>query len=307
MEVVGLAGELGPVLAAGDGQLAGCVNHGEVIGLEGVDGADAAALGGLDVTGARAPADEGVADVLTQERDVVLIVDLVADHRDPHVVVCGVAQVLFVDADAAQGRLAYQERVVEASEHAGGEGLCPGHHVDDDELVEAVHEVVEQEFDRPDLRVVAGDAEVVFSESAGGGEADALVVGEERVEHRVRLPHGQQARARTGRGGLEHELGIRDERVGPAQVLLDVAEVLPEDRSHGGGLGVEAERGGQVLVDVGVDGHDWVAERGRTAHEQRGHRGLARTAFTDKCDFHAFFLSGDKGDNVPPPDQYRCL
>ena len=52
VEVVGLAGEFGPVLAAVDGAFAGGVEDGEVLGFERVDGADAAAFGGLDVPGA---------------------------------------------------------------------------------------------------------------------------------------------------------------------------------------------------------------------------------------------------------------
>src|SRR5690606_14202722 len=79
VELVGLAGELAPVLAGGDGPFAGGVDHGEVLGLEGVDGSDGAAFGGLDVPRSRAPAQERVADVRAQERDVLGVVDLVAD------------------------------------------------------------------------------------------------------------------------------------------------------------------------------------------------------------------------------------
>lgn len=300
VEVVGLARELGQVLAAGDGPLAGDIEHGEVLGFERVDGVDVAAFGGFDVSGAPAPADEGVADMFAEERNVVCVVDLIADDGDVDVVVLGIADVLLVDADAAQRWFAHQEGVVEAGEHAGGEGLGPGDHVDHDEFVGRVHEVVKQQLDRADLRVVAGDAEVILHEAAGGGEADALVLGEECVEHRIRLPHREQARARAGRRGLEHELGGRDERVGPAQVVLDVTEVLTEDGSHGGGFGVEAERGRQVLVDVGVDRHDRVAERCGAPGEQRRHCGFATAAFADECEFHACFLSGSESNELLP-------
>lgn len=49
VEVVGLACELDPVLAAGDGPLAGGVEDGEVGLFEILDRSDAAAFGGLDV------------------------------------------------------------------------------------------------------------------------------------------------------------------------------------------------------------------------------------------------------------------
>ena len=224
--------------------------------------------------------------MLTQECYVVLVVDLVADHRDRHVIVLGVADVLLVDAHRAQGRFAHQEGMVKAGEHAGGESLGTGHHVDYDELVAAVHEVVEQQLDCANLRVVAGNAEVVVIEPAGGGEADAVVLGEERVEDRVRLPHREQARARAGRGGLEHELGGRDERVGSAQVVLDVAQVLTEDGAYRGGFGVDSECGGQVPVDISIDRHHGMAERGRTPGKQRGHCGLSATALANECEFH---------------------
>src|SRR5690606_39325941 len=71
VELVGLPGELRPVLAGGQGPFAGGVEHGEVGLVELLDRAEAAAFGGLDVARARAAAEEGVADVLAQEVDVL--------------------------------------------------------------------------------------------------------------------------------------------------------------------------------------------------------------------------------------------
>ena len=110
--------------------------------------------------------EQVVADVLAQELHVGLVVDLVADHAHPHAEVAGVADVLPVDADAAQGRLADQERQVEPGEQAGGERVGAGGHVHHDVLARPVDEVVEQQLDRADLGVVAGHAEVLRRRTA---------------------------------------------------------------------------------------------------------------------------------------------
>ena len=61
----------------------------------------------------------------------------------------------------------------------------------------------------------------------------------------------QQPGPAAGRGGLYHRGRRGDPGVAAAQVLLDPCQV----RAHRGGLAVGAERLGQVLVDVGVDGY----------------------------------------------------
>src|SRR5690606_5057230 len=122
---------------------------------------DHASFGGLDVLRPAAPAQQRVPDVLTQEVQIGLIVDLVADHRDRHRVVGGVLGVLLIDRDAAQCRFADQEGAVEPSEHPGGERLGTGHHVHNDVFPGTVHQVVEQQLHGTHFGVIAGYAEVV--------------------------------------------------------------------------------------------------------------------------------------------------
>jgi hypothetical protein len=86
--------------------------------------------------------EQVIADPFAQERDVVVIVDLVADDVYPYVELPRVAEVLPVDADAARGGFADQERGVEAGEQPGGERVSTGGHVHHHVFTRAVHDVV---------------------------------------------------------------------------------------------------------------------------------------------------------------------
>ena len=49
---------------------------------------------------------------------------------------------------------------------------------------------------------------------------------------------------------------------------------------------VQAERGPEVLVDVGVHGDDGRSGGREVAHEERGQGGLAAAALPDESNFH---------------------
>jgi hypothetical protein len=83
--------------------------------------------------------------------------------------------------------------------------------------------------------------------------------------NRVAAPQAEQPRSAAGRGGLDHRGGRGDPRVGAAQVVLDLGEV----RAHRRGAPVSPEGLAEVLVDVGIDGHDWQSLRGQVPDEQR--------------------------------------
>ncbi len=106
------------------------------------------------------PGQQVLADLRAQEAEVVVAGHLVADHADAYSVLLRVVPVLAVDGDAAPGGLGNQEGHVELGEHAGGERVRAGGLVDHDILALAVEQVVEQQLDRADLGVVAGQAEV---------------------------------------------------------------------------------------------------------------------------------------------------
>jgi hypothetical protein len=59
-----------------------------------------------------------------------------------------------------------------------------------------------------------------------------------------------------------------------------------ERRQPGGLVGGGAERGGQVLVDVGVDGQHGQPAADEVPDEQGGQRGLAAAALADEGDLH---------------------
>lgn len=194
--------------------------------------------------------------MLLEEEQVVLAGHLVADDGDRDAELGGVVAVLAVDGDALEGRFDDQERHVEAGEQAGGEGVGAGGHVDDDVLTGAVDEVVQVQLDRTELGVVAGHVQVAPTEGAGHHEryaVDLLAVA--RVDLVV-AEQAQQAGATSGRRRLDHGLGGRDPGVRPAQVVPDLVGACAERRCGERLVLVEAEGGGQVLVDVTVDRED---------------------------------------------------
>ncbi len=225
-----------------------------------------------------------------QEVDVVAALHLVADDPEDDAEVAGVLPVLAVDGDPLPGRLGDEERHVEAGEQAGGEGVRAGRHVDDHVLLGAVHQVVQEQLHRARLGVVAGDPEVGVGERTRDHQTDGAAVefhlpGAGVVDGVV-LAHPQQARSLAGRGGLDHRLGRGDTGIRAAQVLLDQRQVVAQGGQRGGLRLVQAERGSQVLVDVGVDRDDGCAGGGEMADEQRGQGGLAAAALPDESNFH---------------------
>jgi hypothetical protein len=106
----------------------------------------------------------------------------------------------------------------------------PGGHVHDDVLVRPVDEVVEEQFDRADLGVVAGDPQVLGGEGAGHREPDPADLTDHRVVDRVGPGDGEQPRTTARRGGLDHRRRRGNPRVLPPQVLLDLDEVVTERR-----------------------------------------------------------------------------
>lgn len=166
----------------------------------------------------------------------------------------------------------------------------PHGHVDHDVLVRAVDQVVEAELDRPDLGVVAGDAQVRLGERPGGHQPYGLPVEQQRARaglvHRVVLGDPQQARSGAGRSGLDHRVGGGDARVGAPQVLLDQGQVRAQGGQRGGLVLAESERGAQVLVDVGVHRDDGGLIGCEMADEEGGQGRLAAAALSHESDLH---------------------
>ncbi len=141
--------------------------------------------------------EQVLSDLVLQEREVVRALHLVADDLQADPEVPCVLPVLAVDRDALAGGLGDQERHVEAGEHPGGEGVAARRHVDDDELVAAVDEVVQAQLHRPHLGVVAGHAQIGVGERPGRHQLDLGVVVQPdgprtRRVHRVVLADAQQ-------------------------------------------------------------------------------------------------------------------
>lgn len=162
-------------------------------------------------------------------------------------------------------------------------------HVDDDIVVGAVDEMVEAELDRADLGVVAGHAQIRLGERPGGHQPDLPVVEPDRagarVVDRVVLADPQQPGALAGRSRLDHRLAGGDTGIAAAQILLDQRQVRSHGGQRGGFLVVEAERGPEVLVDVGVHRDDMGFIGCEVADEERGQRRLAAAAFPTKAIF----------------------
>src|SRR5690606_11444640 len=117
-----------------------------------------------------------VPDLRAQEVEIVRALHLVADDLQDDLEVAGVLLVLAIDGDPLPGRLDHEEREVEAGEHAGGEGVGAGGHVDHDVLVGAVDQVVQAQLHRSGLGVVAGDPQVGVGEGAGDHQTDGSTV-----------------------------------------------------------------------------------------------------------------------------------
>lgn len=237
---------------------------------------------------------DGDQQVLTglvlEELDVLRALHLVADDLEGDPEVPRVLLVLAVDGDALAGRFGHQEGHVEAGEHAGGEGVRAGRHVDDDVLVRAVREVVEAELDRADLGVVAGHPEVGLGERPRGHQPHGLPVEQHGAcagfVDGVVLVDPQQPGAGAGRSGLDHRVGGRDARVGAPQVVLDEGQVRAQRGQRGRLVLAEPERRAQVLVDVGVHRDDTGFIGGEVADEKGGQRGLAAAALPHESDLH---------------------
>jgi hypothetical protein len=88
-------------------------------------------------------ADQVVADLGAQVRDIVVTGDLVADDGERHVVPGGVVAVLPVHGHTPPGGLGDEERQVEPGEQPGGERVRAGGHVDHHVLAGPVDQVVE--------------------------------------------------------------------------------------------------------------------------------------------------------------------
>ena len=192
--------------------------------------------------------------------------------------------VLAVHPDAAPGGLADEHRQVEPGEQPRREGVGSRGHVDHDVLAGAVDEVVEPQLHRAGLRVVAGDADVGLVELTGDEVAHPLG-GRRGVpsQHLVGRVEVEQPRSAPRRRRLDHCLCRRDARVDTAQVLLEPGKVGAERARRGP---VVAQRRGEVLVDVGVDGDHRPPLRGEVAAERRRRRGLAAAALADERDAH---------------------
>jgi hypothetical protein len=104
--------------------------------------------------------------------------------------------------------------------------------------------------------VITGHAQVVLGERAGGHQPDAARVTAQAPVQRVVSADAQQPGSTAGRRGLHHRGRGRDPRIGAAQVLLDLVQVLAEGGQGRGLLVGQAESGPQVLVDIGIDGDD---------------------------------------------------
>jgi hypothetical protein len=130
--------------------------------------------------------------------------------------------------------------------------------------------------------VVAGHAQVVLIEGAGGEEQGTARGVRGEVVDRVGAAVSQQAGAAAGRCCLDHGGGRADPRVGAAQVLLDLRQVRAHRRRLAG-----AERLGQVLVDVGVDGDDRQPLCGQVPYEQRRQGRLAAAALARERDLRS--------------------
>ncbi|MDQ0832476.1 hypothetical protein QF032_004320 [Streptomyces achromogenes] len=234
--------------------------------------------------------EQVVADFRSEEVDVVPALHLVADDLQLDAEVAGVLLVLAIDGDPLARRFGDEERDVEAGEHAGGEGVRAGGHVDHDVLVTTVHQVVQAQLHRPRLGVVAGDPQVGFRERSRDHQTDGATVEFHRpgarVVHRVVLAHPQQTRAPAGRSRLDHRLGGGDAGVGTAQIVLDQRQPVAHRGQSGGVRLVEAERGAEVLVDVRVDRDDGCAGFGEVTDEQGGQGRLAAAALPDESNFH---------------------
>ncbi len=286
-----------PLGVGGVGRLVHGLEREEVLLLELPERTGAAALHGAHPRRVAEGDEEVLTDLRPEELQVLRALHLVPDDAQPHVEVARVVAVLAVDGHALAGRFGDEEGHVEAGEHAGGEGVAAGRHVDDDIGVPPVHQVVQAELHRAGLGVVAGDPEVALGEGAGGeqphpalrlavGGGDQVHVTGARVEDGVGALQPQQPRAATGRCRLDHGGGGGDARVGAPQVVLDQRQVRSQRWQRGRCLLVEAECGTQVLVDVRVHGGDRHALRGEGADEERGERGLATAALADESDLH---------------------
>ena len=228
------------------------------------------------------PGEQVAAGVLAQERHVQLALHLVAGDREGHVEPGGVVPPLPVHPHPLAGRLGDQDGQVEPGEHARGERLrargAVHHHV----LPGAVDEMVQVQLDRAGLRVIAGHPEVGVAEPAGGHQPRPARRTDRQTMHRVVAAQPQQPRSPARRGGLHHRRGRGDPRVIPAQIFLDLRQMLPHRRRDGSGT----ERLGEMLVDVRVDRHHRQALAGQVPHEQRRQRRLAAATLAHERDLH---------------------